>query len=375
IAQKTHKPIKDFLLKFFHKIYIIIILSQTYSMIEIDGGEKSGSGTILRLSIALASILNEELHIFNIRKKRDNPGLRPQHLEAVLTAAKIVNAEVKGAHLGSKELWFKPNGIKGGNFESEIGTAGSIPMLFMTVLPICIFAKEKVNLTVKRGGTDVRASPTINYLKNVLLKVLNKIGVNANIQVIKYGYYPVGMGEAVLSVEPVRRLIPIVLEEFGNIKEVRGISICTFLKDRKVSERQALAASKELKKKGLDPRIDIIYDESNPLQKGSSIVLWCETDKGAILGSDAIGEIGKSSESVGIEAAEKLISEVEMRATVDIHLADMVIPYMALADGESSFIVREVSDHLETNIWLCEKILGIEFSVSKVNGNWRIRRV
>ncbi|MEM3504096.1 MAG: RNA 3'-terminal phosphate cyclase, partial [Nitrososphaeria archaeon] len=133
--------------------------------------------------------------------------------------------------------------------------------------------------------------------------------------------------------------------------------------------------SKELKKKGLDPRIDIIYDESNPLQKGSSIVLWCETDKGAILGSDAIGEIGKSSESVGIEAAEKLISEVEMRATVDIHLADMVIPYMALADGESSFIVREVSDHLETNIWLCEKILGIEFSVSKVNGNWRIRRV
>lgn len=344
-------------------------------MIEIDGGEKSGSGTILRLSIALASILNEELHIFNIRKKRDNPGLRPQHLEAVLTAAKIVNAEVKGAHLGSKELWFKPNGIKGGNFESEIGTAGSIPMLFMTVLPICIFAKEKVNLTVKRGGTDVRASPTINYLKNVLLKVLNKIGVNANIQVIKYGYYPVGMGEAVLSVEPVRRLIPIVLEEFGNIKEVRGISICTFLKDRKVSERQALAASKELKKKGLDPRIDIIYDESNPLQKGSSIVLWCETDKGAILGSDAIGEIGKSSESVGIEAAEKLISEVEMRATFDIHLADMVIPYMALADGESSFIVREVSDHLETNIWLCEKILGIEFSVSKVNGNWRIRRV
>ncbi|MCX8189498.1 MAG: RNA 3'-terminal phosphate cyclase [Nitrososphaeria archaeon] len=344
-------------------------------MLEIDGGEKSGSGTILRLSIALASILNEELHIFNIRKKRDNPGLRPQHLEAVLTAAKLVNAEVKGAYLGSKEIWFKPGTIKGGNFESEIGTAGSIPMLFMTVLPICIFAKEKVNLTVKKGGTDVRAAPTINYLKNVLLKVLNKMGINANIQVIKYGYYPVGMGEAVLSVEPVNKLFPLILEEFGNIKEICGISICTFLKDRKVSERQASAASRELKKRGFDSRIDIIYDESNPMQKGSSIVLWCETDKGTILGSDAIGEIGKSSENVGMEAAEKLILEIERKVTVDVHLADMLIPYMALANKESAFIVREVSDHLETNIWLCEKILGTEFLVSKVNGNWMIRRV
>ncbi len=344
-------------------------------MIEIDGGEKSGSGTILRLSIALASILNEELHIFNIRKKRDNPGLRPQHLEAVLTASKLVDAEVKGAYLGSKELWFKPTRIRGGNFESEIGTAGSIPMLFMTVLPICIFAKEKVNLTVKRGGTDVRASPTINYLKNVLLKVLNKMGVSADIQVIKYGYYPVGMGEAVLSVNPVSRLFPIVLEEFGNMKEVRGISICTFLKDRRVSERQASAAAREFNKIGLNSRIDIVYDESNPMQKGSSIVLWCESDRGVILGSDAIGEIGKSSESVGVEAAEKLISEIERKVTVDVHMADMLIPYMALANGESSFIVREVSDHLETNMWLCEKILGTRFSVSKFNGNWMIRKV
>ena len=57
-------------------------------MIEIDGAKKSGSGTILRLSVALSAILGEPLHIFNIRKKRSQPGLRPQHLEAVLTAAR-----------------------------------------------------------------------------------------------------------------------------------------------------------------------------------------------------------------------------------------------------------------------------------------------
>ena len=106
-------------------------------MIEIDGAKKSGSGTILRLSVALSAIIGDPLHIYNIRKKRSQPGLRPQHLEAVLTAAKLCNADVKGASVGSQEIWFYPEEIKGGHIEAEIGTAGSIPMLIMTVLPIC----------------------------------------------------------------------------------------------------------------------------------------------------------------------------------------------------------------------------------------------
>ena len=120
-------------------------------MFEIDGSLKTGSGTILRLSVALAGIVNQPLHIFNIRQKRSQPGLRPQHLEAVLTAAKLCDAEVKGATLGSRELWFMPDEIKGGEIKAEIGTAGSIPMLLLTVLPLCAFAKTPVRLRVIKG--------------------------------------------------------------------------------------------------------------------------------------------------------------------------------------------------------------------------------
>ena len=142
-------------------------------MFEIDGSQKSGSGTILRLSVALAAISRQPVHIYNIRKNRPKSGLKPQHLEAVLTAAKLCNAELQGATLNSRELWFKPYEIKSGNFEAEIGTAGSIPMLLMTVLPICAFAKGMVRVHVTKGGTDVSHSPTINYMCNVLLPVLN----------------------------------------------------------------------------------------------------------------------------------------------------------------------------------------------------------
>ncbi|MEM1990866.1 MAG: RNA 3'-terminal phosphate cyclase, partial [Candidatus Bathyarchaeia archaeon] len=165
------------------------------------------------------------------------------------------------------------------------------------------------------------------------------------------------------------------LEEFGEIADVRGVSVCTFLADRKVAERQAKEAERLLQTNGLTPRIQVINDFSNPLQKGSSLVLWAETDKGALLGSDSIGEIGKTSEEVAQEAVKGLLEEINAKATVDIHLADMLIPYVALAKGESVYLTRIISDHLESNIWLAEEILGVKFQIDKVNGLYRIVKI
>ncbi|MEM0497320.1 MAG: RNA 3'-terminal phosphate cyclase, partial [Acidilobaceae archaeon] len=39
-----------------------------------------GGGQILRTAIALSAITGKPIRIYNIRVKRDNPGLRPQHL-------------------------------------------------------------------------------------------------------------------------------------------------------------------------------------------------------------------------------------------------------------------------------------------------------
>ena len=57
-----------------------------------------------------------------------------------------------------------------------------------------------------------------------------------------------------------------------------------------------------------------------------------------------------------------------------MYLADMLVPYMALAEGTSSFLVREVSDHLETNVWLAEKMLNVRFNIKKVNNLFRVEK-
>lgn len=343
-------------------------------MFEIDGSQKSGSGTILRLSVALAAIIGQPLHIYNIRQNRPQAGLKPQHLEAVLTAAKLCDAKTQGATLNSRELWFAPGKVKGGNYEAEIGTAGNIPMLLLTVLPICALSGENVTLHVSKGGTDTTNAPTVNYLRFVLLPVLTKLGLDASMTVQKYGYYPKGMGEITLTVKPCRGLTPFHLEAFGKVKSVKGISVCTFLAERNVAQRQADAAREFLAGKGYSADIQVVNDTSNPLQRGSSIVLWAETDTGAIMGADAIGELGKMSETVGREAAEKFYSEVSAKPTVDVHLADMLIPYIALAEGSSVFLTKRLSAHLETNIWLAEKMLGFKFEVEKTNGLFRIEK-
>ncbi len=343
-------------------------------MFEIDGSQKSGSGTILRLAVALAVATGESLHIYNIRQNRPQQGLKPQHLEAVYTGAKLCKAEVKGATLGSKELWFTPRKVKSGSFEAEIGTAGSIPMLLMATIPICIFSKDKVRLHVTKGGTDVSHSPTINYLRNVFLPALKYMSIEATINVHRYGYYPRGMGEVTLTIKPPHSLQPIRLTNFGKLERIKGISVCTFLADRKVAERQAKTASTYLSEKGYAADIQVVNDKSNPFQKGSSITLWGKTDTNAIIGADSIGELKKNSEIVGIEAAKKICVELSARSTVDVHLADMLIPYMALAEGTSTFLTRKVTDHLETNVWLVEKMLKVRFNIQKKNNLFKIEK-
>lgn len=247
-------------------------------------------------------------------------------------------------------------------------------MLLMATLPICVYAQNPVRLHVAKGGTDTTNAPTINYLRFVLLPTLKRMGIDAELNVNKYGYYPKGMGEATMTVNPNRSLKSIQLTSFGKLQNIKGISVCTFLSERQVAERQAKAAQEYLRQKGYSAKIQVVNDQSNSFQKGSSIALWAETDTGTIIGADALGELKKTSEAVGQEAAQKLAAELVVMPTVDVYLADMLIPYMALAHGKSIFLARTISEHIETNIWLMEKMINAKFTIQKVNNLYRIEK-
>ncbi|MBK5115089.1 MAG: RNA 3'-terminal phosphate cyclase, partial [Candidatus Heimdallarchaeota archaeon] len=71
-------------------------------MIRIDGSILEGGGSIVRNSIALATLFRKPLEIYNIRAKRSKPGLRNQHTFAVKTIGELCNAKTEGVSVGSQ---------------------------------------------------------------------------------------------------------------------------------------------------------------------------------------------------------------------------------------------------------------------------------
>ena len=70
------------------------------------------------------------------------------------------------------------------------------------------------------------------------------------------------------------------------------------------------------------------------------------------------GAPGRPSEAIGRRVAEMMLEDMESGATVDRHLADQLIVFAALAEGESAWVVPQVTDHVETSLWLVETLLG-----------------
>ena len=349
-------------------------------MIEIDGSVGEGGGQIVRTAIALAAITGQEVEIRNIRANRPNPGLAAQHLHAVKAVERLSGGKTEGLQLHSQKLKFSPGDLKCINTELDIGTAGSITLLLQCLIPVALFADCESVVWVK-GGTDVRWAPPIDFYTGVFLKALNAMGCDIQLDVKQRGYYPRGGGLVEVRISPLdgtlRGFKP-EPEQQGPEPEskmvVSGISHSRGLPAH-VTERQARAAEQVLHDYGYSAAIELERDvgdktPSGAASTGSGITLWLGYKSGS-----ALGKPGKRAELVGEEAAHEIIKELNSSSTVDIHLADQLIPYIALADTGSELKVREMTEHLRTNIYVTKRFLAdIEFKVIRGSDVVEIRR-
>ncbi|HLC17226.1 MAG TPA: RNA 3'-terminal phosphate cyclase [Thermodesulfovibrionia bacterium] len=324
----------------------------------IDGSEKSGSGTILRYSLVIASLLRKPLKISNVRAKRSRPGLMPQHLKTAQACVDMTGAQAEGLYKGSQALTYSTgSAINGGRFFWDIGTAGSTTLMAQCLVPLAFFAKEPSVLTLN-GGLFQDFAPNPFHMKYVLFPLLEKFSLSAQVEVIKPGYYPKGGGSIQVTVQPVAgQLTPITLLEQGQVVAVKGIAIASHLKQGQVSQRMAEACSNQLAKKGYTAEIECI-DDTTANQKGAALIVYAITDTGCIIAADMAGKIGVRSEQIGKTAALQLLDDLQTGAAVDRFIADQLILYAALADGESAWLVPSVTEHVESNLWLVSHLLG-----------------
>lgn len=324
-----------------------------------------GGGQIVRTSLALAALTGKDVRVNKIRNNRPNPGLQAQHVTAVKALSAISDAETQGLIMASRELIFKPRRHVCGRFSFDVGTAGSIPLILQALMPSAPFGPDRVDFELT-GGTDVLWSPTIDYVRLVVLPVLKLMEYNATLNVLRRGHYPKGGGRITMNIEPSPALKSIKLLESGQLSCVEGISHCVRL-PRHVAERQVSAAKEKLGSRGISDvniAIETYPPDRDPhIAPGSGITLFMRSSSGSVIGADSIGERGKPAERVGEEAANKLIAEVDSKAPVDRHLGDILIPYLAVAEGWSEISVSEITMHTLTNIRVAEIITEVKFDV------------
>ncbi len=328
-------------------------------MIDIDGAHGEGGGAILRQALGMAVYSGQPIRVFNIRAGRKKPGLAPQHLKAVEAVGAVCGARVRGSRPGSTEITFEPGPLRSGTWDFDIGTAGSTTLLLQTVLLPCLCHPGEYEFRLI-GGSDVPWSPPADYLNWVTFQALRPFGAAA-LSVRRRGYYPRGSGRVLARLACAGDGgAAMELVDAGEVKAIRGVShAAMMLKERGVAERQADAADHLLTRLGFPVRIDARY--SNSASPGSGITLWTESDDGLPLGGSALGAPGKPADEVGREAARELIAAMDAESAVDRHLADQLIPFLAVRGG--TLTAAEVTSHVRSNIYVAEKILSASFEI------------
>jgi len=326
-------------------------------MIHIDGSHGEGGGQILRTALSLAAIMGLEVEITNIRAGRRRPGLMAQHLTGARAVADIARGELEGAALGSQRIRFHPGQIAGGKYRfdvSEVRTsAGSTGMVFQSIAPVLAFAEMPSEIVLK-GGTHTEWAPPADYLRNVFLPTVSRMGLDAELRTEAWGWYPVGGGTVRAHVRPVHALRSLDLLERGDLVALTGCSAVSNL-PTSIARRQRLQLRKRLNENGLDAKIELL-DAPSP-GKGTFVFLRARFEH-VVAGFSSLGRKGLPAERVADQAAEEFLAYIASSGAFDPRLADQMVLYMALAEGRSQFTTSQVSQHLLTNLGCAKRRAG-----------------
>jgi RNA 3'-terminal phosphate cyclase (ATP) len=337
--------------------------------LRIDGSYGEGGGQILRTALALAALQGRPVVVDHIRASRRRPGLRPQHLRAARALAEITGGELQGDWEDSPRLAFRPGKTRTGAFRFDIGTAGACTLLIAAILPPLLLAPAPSEVVVT-GGTHVPFSPPYHFFAEIFLPVLNRMGANVQSELGRWGWYPGGGGEVRLRISPSRGLTGVSLEERGELRSLELLIGLANLPGH-VAQREEETLRRQLGAAGrlLASRLVI------PDSPGQGNVLFLKAIyEHTAAGFSVLGRRGLPAEQVATEVGRAWFGFARARAAVDLHLADQLIPYLALAGGESTLVTERLSSHLRTNIRVVEQFLPRRFQVDEQDMRVRIRK-
>lgn len=328
-------------------------------MLEIDCSRGEGGGQSVRTSVAMSTVTGKEVHLTRIRENRPTNGLSKQHCTAVQAVADMTGSEVIGNSLGSRELTIRPKEDRKYDVRMDIGTAGSISLVLQAIQLAASTFDKTVTIDIS-GGTNVMWAPPIDSYQQVLYPLMSRMGIKASIDIIERGFYPEGGGRIKAFFEPIENIRPLKLTELGKLKKVSGTCYSQRL-PRWIAE-QMLEGCRSV----LDERCDLemTVQSTSGNSRGAGMSLVAEYENG-FLGSNVLTTRGHPARQAGVDAASDLVQVMDSGSTMDVHTADQLLPYMAMAEKGSAFSVSRISRHLLSQMDTLETFLDVRFGVER----------
>jgi len=333
--------------------------------IHIDGSQGEGGGQVLRSSLALSLVTGRPFTIDRIRANRAKPGLMQQHLTAVRAAAEVCGCDVDSAKVGTIRLDFRPDKVKGGDYTFNVGTAGSATLVLQTILPALIIADEPSTLTL-RGGTHNPMAPPFDFLRQVYLPLVERLGPTIKATPIQHGFYPAGGGEFRVAITPVKKLSNLELTDRGEILQRKGKILLARL-PKHIAEREKDTLLRQTGWVEESVQIETIASAPGP---GNAVMLEVISGNVTELFT-GFGEIKVSAEAVAQKAFDQYQEYLTAEVPVGKYLADQLMLPLSIAawqgSGTSIFRTQYLTQHSLTHIDILQRFLEIDIDVENVN--------
>jgi RNA 3'-terminal phosphate cyclase (ATP) len=340
-------------------------------VLDIDGSQGEGGGQVLRTSLTLSLTTGTPFRIHGVRAGREKPGLLRQHLTALQAAQAVGDAEVEGAQIGSREVAFRPRALRGGEHRFAVGGAGSATLVFQTVFPALLHAKEKSALVLE-GGTHNPWAPPFDFLERSYLPLVRRMGARVETALDRRGYYPAGGGRSTATVHPNGALLPLDLPSRGAIRRRRAVVVLANL-DPRIGEREA-ETLRSLLPADVWPPVEVVH-ERDGRGPGNVVLLEVEAEHVTEV-FVAFGEKEVRAETVARTAVDEYRAWLAADVPVGPHLADQILLPLALS-GSGSFRTLPPTRHTRTNCDVIRRFLphvAIDAEEDPTTATLRVRR-
>jgi RNA 3'-terminal phosphate cyclase (ATP) len=315
-------------------------------LIPVDGIDGACAATALRTALALSAATGQGFETRKIRASEIRTGLLPQDLSVIRALTMATQARVGGVFEGSPDLRFEPGAIGAGQFDFDIGTAGTVVDVVQAMAPVLAGSAEESVVRIF-GSTHAPSGRSAHFLERHWAALLSPAGLDLRCAVQKVGFYPKGGGEMTVRVQPRRPAGPIELTDRGPLRAIRGIALACRLKGDVARRMSHTARGVLWEQRRLESQWTTLDAPGATPGSFIQMELVFERSRAAF---GLLGSRGVRADVLAARLARTCLQFLEGEGAVDPASAEQLLLPAALAGTTARVSTSEITPDLEASV-------------------------